>query len=139
MELDEKYIAGFFDGEGCIYASQRVDKKGYNSSTLKIQIAQCNLEVLELIQQKYGGSILEHKNKMKANWRQAWVWQVPAHKAVAFLESVLPYLVVKKEQAELALEFQGLVSSRLSPTKLTVDELLKRQILVKKIKELKKI
>ena len=44
----------------------------------------------------------KHDRKKKACYR----WQVVCNEALLFLETILPYLKIKKKQAEVAIEFQ---------------------------------
>lgn len=93
------YVAGFLDGEGCIYI---------NDSTLYVITAQCNKEVLDKCKESFGGGVYEHiseQKRQKTNWRRSWQWRVWNKGAADLLEACLPYLIVKKEEAELALKF----------------------------------
>lgn len=54
-----------------------------------------------------GGSLVQ-KTRSKANWKETWNWQLSGQNAADFLEALLPYLVIKKERAELALMLYSL-------------------------------
>lgn len=66
---------------------------------------------MESVQKLYGGSIQYWPSRN--NWKPQHRWHVSADKAAAFLELILPYLIIKTEQAELALQFQRLESKRI--------------------------
>jgi hypothetical protein len=52
------YIAGFIDGDGCIFI--RKIKDGYQSG---IQITQCRTNILQVIKYHFGGSITSSENR----------------------------------------------------------------------------
>lgn len=100
MMLSAAYIAGFFDGEGCI----GIYKNGKQSHHLRIQLVQNKsakvTEAFILLQAHFGGSFKGHNSP---NGRQRYNWQLNSDKAVAFLQMILPHLIIKRQQAEFAL------------------------------------
>ena len=52
------YIAGFIDGDGCIFIRKITD--GYQSG---IQITQCRTNILQVIRYHFGGSITSSENR----------------------------------------------------------------------------
>lgn len=105
MSPSKPYIAGFFDGEGSIGIYSRKDRKGgYHLRTQLTQnLTPKSLELIEFLQSVYGGNFSPHKTlSMNTNFN----WQLNGDKAVVFLEDILPFLVLKEEQALLAIEFQ---------------------------------
>lgn len=99
MSLDIRYIAGFFDGEGSIGMAP----KG-SGFLLRISISNVNLEVLTKIKERFGGFI--NKRPATDKWKVCYQWCASYNVAIAFLEAVLPHLVVKKEHALVALEWK---------------------------------
>jgi len=57
--------------------------------------------VLVEVQERFGGYLGWYKAK------EALIWKVEDRKAEAFLEVIVPFLRLKRDQAELALQFQG--------------------------------
>lgn len=53
----------------------------------------------------FGGSILARKRE--APRRDITQWQIANQQATNFLQVILPYLRIKKPQAEIAIEFQS--------------------------------
>ena len=109
---DVAYIAGFFDGEGSIFISK--SKKQYY---LGITISNTNLSVLESIQRVMGGEISKSPDN-RENRLQLFRLRLYSSEAKKFLERLLPYLKIKKEQARLAIEFQ----SKMEKGKLTIPK-----------------
>lgn len=98
------WAAGFIDGEGCIsIAKQRlVGDKWYYS--LKLTASQTKIEPLELLKNKWGGSITVLPAKL--NRQQCYTWQVYSENAKLALLELQPYLVVKQRQAAIGIGFQ---------------------------------
>jgi hypothetical protein len=107
LSLTEKaYLAGILDGEGSIGVYKRfVGKKKGASYSLRVMVGNTDVSLIRWLQ-RLGGSIYEQKPK-KSNWSVCYTWTVWANQAAAILEEVLPYMLVKREQAERALFFQS--------------------------------
>jgi len=111
------YFAGFFDGEGCVGVTNRIPP--HSALFIRTQVVNTNLEVLEQMKRAFGGSIQIRKAKL--NWQQMYTWQCTTQVAYHFLKQILPYLRLKRKQAELAIEFQedrGYRGQRRSPEQL---------------------
>jgi hypothetical protein len=112
---DNGYTAGILDGEGCIsiYISRRWDKrqnKHVFRPVLEISIYQADKRLIDWLMFHYGGKSYEHT--MKNSTRPGYQWTAPRGKArEKFILQILPYLLLKKDQALLALEYL-----RLPPT-----------------------
>ena len=95
--MDSSYIAGFFDGEGCICLAK--PNKTSRSYHLSVSITQNNREILVEIQKLFGGGVYPHKVN-------CYSWQATKkEEAYNFLSSILPYLYLKKKEAEIGLVF----------------------------------
>jgi hypothetical protein len=93
MEL--AYIAGFFDGEGCV-GIRKPSKTATHSAYATI--GQNRPEVLRQIQVQFGG------NLRYAPQNHVWNYQLSARKAIAFLKAIEPYTIVKKQEILLVLQ-----------------------------------
>ena len=106
--VDAKYLAGFFDGEGCIDVQRMYSKGKYAGRTyvrprVRIGLAISGLPVLEALQSEFGGYIGKQYGAT-ANSQPRRSWDVTAKQdVIRVLETILPYLILKKEQAKLAL------------------------------------
>lgn len=123
------YIAGFFDGEGCIH----IYKSRSRGFTLQVSAANTDRQVIQFICDRFGGRI--HRLQKKGNRKPCWRVDLVARRANHLLTALLPYLRVKKDQAELALEFQKSMSKYERP--LTNDTISYRESLRIRLKELK--
>jgi hypothetical protein len=108
-ETEKAYLAGFFDGEGCINISSSQPKG--NATTrhqLVVVIGQCNEEFLTRWSAKCGIGKLYEDRSDKSNIPKilrAWHWRMHGKQAATFLSTILPYLDIKRTQAEIALKF----------------------------------
>lgn len=130
MKLDNIYTAGFFDGEGCITMQYRESIP----HLLHVNISNVYLPVLEAIKYTYGGNI--SVKKVKQNRLRQYFWQATSEVACKFLREIYPYLLVKQEQAKIALRFQETVNR--TRVTLTPEIIALRQVLAAELSRLKK-
>ena len=112
-ELELAYLAGIIDGEGCIDiykhdAGPRGARK--YRFTMRVTVGMGRPELPKWLQQLFGGTL--GVSPAKFNGRSAeWRWRVCSLKALYLLNKIYPYLVLKKDQAQIAMSFQKLQSS----------------------------
>lgn len=107
-ETDKAYIAGFIDGEAYIGLMQRKAKNTHRPYIVKpvIKVAQIKQHenVLVFLKEKYGGHI--SKTRKHNNSRDSVMWEINNLQAIAtILTDTMPYLKVKKEIAQIVLDF----------------------------------
>lgn len=107
-KLDLRYLAGIFDGEGCIgvyRASKGVGRA--NCYYLRTQFTQNRTAESEsLLHQavdKFGGNLSTQRTRTS---NQKYNWQLNSEKAVKLLVSLLPHLRLKLAQAKIAIAWQ---------------------------------
>lgn len=107
------YLAGLVDGEGCVAvtrtntsASAKGCKRGF-SYRASIAIAIIDLEVLEWAIKITGVGKLCNVKCTSVKHRQAYKWTVWSNEAQELLKQLLPFLIVKKDQAKNLIEFQS--------------------------------
>jgi len=123
------YLAGIIDGEGCltIGAGRKGKVTNYNSI---IMIASTNEKLIQWLQTNFGGNYYK-AGRVSEKWKQAYIWRFLKKKDIEqLLLAVLPYLIIKREQAILLLEFVRLPRYQETPEK--------REELYQKIKVLNK-
>ena len=100
------YAAGLFDGEGHVSVTcNRANTRPY--LTAACGISNQNRAVLDWIKTLFGGNVYCSNPPKDSRARATYAW-VTRSKALitAFLEAVLPYLRIKRRQAELGIEFE---------------------------------
>ena len=103
-KVDLAYVAGIFDGEGCICL--RSSKR--RSYTLDVSIVNTNEWLMQWLKFAFGGNCysMQYKSNEERNWKPCWRWALASNKAMNFLELIHPYLRLKKPQADIAIKFQ---------------------------------
>ena len=96
------YIAGLLDGEGTVAINQSFCKSRTRRYELQVSIVNTWLEPLLGVKAQHGGSIHSRKN---FRFKPIYHWSVGQRAAEGFLRKVLPYLIIKKQRALLALDF----------------------------------
>lgn len=106
-ETDIAYLAGLIDGEGSIYIGKSKPSyiRGAKNPTyrLHLDITSTYYPIMEYLIDKYGGCLHYREGKGRKNsWGALW----QGERACELLESVLPYLVIKRDEAVIAIQFQ---------------------------------
>ena len=109
---DLAYLAGFFDGEGCIYIQGPRPKR--HCYQLSVRISQANRWILERYRMAFGGLIREIK-PTSATAKCIWQWIISGKQAMEFLNTIYPYLILKQCEARVAIEFQSARRKRGTP------------------------
>jgi len=102
------YIAGLVDGEGYIGLVKVTETRRIFRTTYcylpTIRISMCDREGIDFIDRLFKGNIWFHQKQK--GWRDQWEWSAKGKKRVAeILKAILPYLKIKKRQAEVLIEF----------------------------------
>lgn len=107
--ISAEYVAGFFDGEGSISIiknkPESVNQHFYY--VLRVHVGNVNPIVLIKLKERWGGSLSLKSPPINTNAKPCWNWNVSTNRAVAFLRDILPYLMLKGEQAKLGLELDN--------------------------------
>lgn len=123
------YIAGFFDGEGCVSVMKRITKRPYGrywTYSIYVRMANTNLDVLQWMQDRIGGAIYEHNKKASLGNRKAgWILHLQGERARRFLETIEPYCIVKLKQIALAKQFFDLGDSHVPSVRAEFYEQMK--------------
>lgn len=111
-ETSAAYLAGIIDGEGHVAIAKRRPNKrsgekspGYLNT---LRVGSTDPRLLEWILAKTKcGSI--HQEKLRPNCKPFYIWGVSSIEAERVLRIVYPYLVIKKEQAELVFQLRATI------------------------------
>lgn len=101
--MDKSYIAGFVDGEGYFGLFTTFRTKTAYQCAIKVGQTCDGIPVIEELQRRYGG-YLQHRSP--PNRKPSLHWELKGKKNIKpFLIDILPYLIVKKRQGILLLEY----------------------------------
>lgn len=106
--IDWARLAAFIDGEGCILLNRHQGKRRRNM-WLRVHVVNTDPRLPRWILDTFkAGSVTVHFKGNKAkNWRSSLIWQSNCQSAEMILRGCLPYFIIKREQAEIALAFQA--------------------------------
>ncbi len=106
--MDDRYAAGLFDGEGYVRIA-RWQKPGtrHIRYQLVLGIGMTHRPIIEALCKQYGGSINMNRHDLrKKTYRIQYTWAASSQIGAAFLRRILKHMVVKKDEALVALAFQ---------------------------------
>lgn len=126
LESEPAYLAGFFDGEGCIRVNKTKTDKSPNYHLI-VTIANNDRSILDSCLKIYGGDVRE---KGKGNC-YSWSLFNKVH-IKQFLLDTLPYLVVKRDEALAGVGYIDLGHKKHCPEKR--EEFYQKLIILKKLK-----
>ena len=101
------YAAGLIDGEGCIMIRKIQPNEKYNFPSYQLQISmnQIDGDCIDFLYGVFGGKAYDIKSYQE-NRLHNYRWELVGDKAMSFLKIILPFLRIKKIQAELGIRFQ---------------------------------
>ena len=106
--MEIAYAAGLFDGEGMVRIARFAKP---NSAHIRYQvivmIGMTHEGIIRQLPENFTGSVHcnDHSKRNKKH-RPQWCWYVSSQKAATFLRKIRPFLVVKAEEADIALALQ---------------------------------
>lgn len=117
-KITPEWLAGFFDGEGCINA-----RFTSGVPSLRVTLTQKEPSIILAISLKYSGGLihpLKHKLKDDKSQTITYCLTYNGNNSVNILKAIEPFVIVKKAQIVLALEFSKFITY--SGGKLTQEE-----------------
>lgn len=98
------YLAGIIDGEGTFYIGQEAKNcKSFNS---RIVVVNTSKSLIDWIHFTFGGMVYSRTNTKNPNWKVKYEWVCKKSEILLLCDMILPYLVCKKKQAEIMIEFR---------------------------------
>lgn len=102
------YVAGYIDGDGCIYIGKTIQKpKMIVVYEYSIQIVSVKRPVLDHFKGVFGGNI--RKKPFKPRHRDSFCWTIKGEQSKQLALDILPFLVDKKIQCEMFIYFNQLI------------------------------
>lgn len=113
------YLAALIDGEGCISISHRIQEGEkltrihkrtaktvpYKMFSMRVQITNTDLRIMKWMIANFGG-VYYQKTRGNDKHKIAYEWRPKGRANVEkLLLGILPYMIIKPEQAKIALEY----------------------------------
>ena len=96
--IDLGYLTGFMDGEGTISLQYHT-----HGIRLRVSAANTHRSTLERIKEITGVGAVFVAHKATERSQESYTWSVSSRAAYGLLQQMLPYLQIKREQAELCI------------------------------------
>jgi hypothetical protein len=100
------WCAGFFDGEGCVMIHRRQRTKSFIEHYVTAVIGQRDIAPLRQVQSVFGGVLT------KLTTSGCYQWRAHGSTAERFYKAIRPYLRLKGEEVDCALEIRRTVGSQ---------------------------
>jgi len=142
-KIDRRYLAGLFDGEGCIYYNKKHDgKKRDTGINIGASISNTYKPIIERLYNEFGGYFRKRisKHKFETGRYRKTIYELVLlnAKAESFIRECLPYLIIKKERAELVLELRK-NTNNYQGSIVPIREMKRRMSLIEKLSFLNKV
>jgi hypothetical protein len=106
-DAQKGYIAGIIDGEGCLQAHL------YPKLVLRLEVGNTHPGLGEWLREVTGGGSVSAFDRGHGA-RRIHLWRAYSGTAAPLLREVLPYLIIKREQAEMFLELAEMAKGRVT-------------------------
>ena len=134
------YLAGIVDGEGCITIRRAFNKDTSRSTShsVVVTVATCDPRMAEWLATIVGGGTVHVDKSRRPGWKPRITWTLTGRNVAAFLAPIRPYLVLKGEQADVALALRRLSQGRWQGRRLAAGVVEEREALKQQIHVLNK-
>lgn len=132
------YLAGILDGEDSVRIEfeKREHRGRENNYRLRLSISNTDLNLMNWLTTNFGRSCLKEKKRI-GNYKQYYQWEIKSNtRSASLLKQLLPYLIIKRERAEVAIEFAKMMKG--TGNRYTEQEKQQRKELYEKMKQLNK-
>ena len=100
------YAAGLFDSEGHVSIRQNGGPGWRPNLILQVSVVNTDPRAVGWLQATFGGFVGRYPGSGAPRGRDRWLWVEQASGAASFLRVVVPWLVAKRDRAEIAVAFQ---------------------------------
>ena len=105
--MDDRYVAGLFDGEGFarIFKKSKGKSVGYYPA---VGIGMTHYPVIKMLHKEFGGHLNENRHDLRnAKHRIQFCWGIHNQGVAPFLRRIQPYVIVKREEIDLVLALRN--------------------------------
>lgn len=102
------YAAGLIDGEGHIGIQETHGK--YFCLEVTVGMSNKAIQLLNEMKKEFGGTVLDTR-KATDRWEAASKWRIGGEPAIQFLKKISPFVMLKSEQIQVAMELSKIFLS----------------------------
>ena len=109
IDTDRAWLAGIIDGEGHIAITKIKpphQRRRNPSYQVLVRVAMTHLLTMQRVQELMGGNLRTRKGR-QAQHNDCYECNRADNNAIVVLQSILPYLITKRAQALLAIDFRN--------------------------------
>ena len=107
---ERAYLAGIVDGEGSIQVRLRGVKGGTalrpGQFTLVVQVVNTSKPLIDWLVATWGGAVGFSPENREENRKGKYTWTIAANNALALLDEIMEFMVIKRRQCVLGRRFQ---------------------------------
>ena len=132
-EIDWARLAAFLDGEGTIFIQRNSHSRGH---VLTVIVANTDTRLIRWLQDTFSGYVYFSHSRSQRSYNSnniCYSWRVLEERAELVLVKILPYLILKKEQAEVGLAYRALKKTGVQGRKITDEVQQSREAMRDKI------
>lgn len=107
-EVDLAYLAGIIDGEG----SFSLHNFGTHRFGCSLMVGNTDPRMTEWLRERFGGTVRVEKKGERC--KPCYRWKASAQDLNAIITAVLPFLVIKRDRAELILAYRRTLNPPIS-------------------------
>lgn len=102
-------LAAFVDGEGRIGISRSTRPSGNHNYAQQLQVINTDIRLIQWLVENFGGSFPK-AIKQEGNRKDVFHWTLSGSNSYKMIKKIRPYLLLKQEQADCAIELYERVS-----------------------------
>lgn len=108
MKVTAAYAAGYIDADGCIGLTKQMMRYGKYHHNGYVSARSTSKRVLIRLSNTYGGNVNEiiSQYRLWQKYRPVWDWHLgQTDQILSLLNEIEPFLILKKKQAHILIEF----------------------------------
>ncbi len=104
--MNLEYAAGIFDGEGYVYIFKK-QRQNYLGYYVSVGLTMCHYPTVKAFHDQFGGHLNSGSARVNPKHRNQFMWGLSNQMAAKFLVTMIPHLVIKKDEAIIAVALQA--------------------------------
>ena len=115
--MSNQYLAGLFDGEGCVtYSNKPVLRKGkkkaYPTWNIRLEVNMTHKETIQYLLDTFGCGHMNFRAKLPHQTMDQWRWRCSHRDALHCAKRMFPHSITKKQKLESIIKHYEIKDSR---------------------------